>query len=585
MTKPAFSVPRYPVWPTVLILTVGAMVGVFIGGILFFIALNLATVVGGPVVWLIMMPLMLASFGLSMTAALVITPLWALCGGWLFSRMASGQTGSLARLFGVTFFSDEHPVFQVTQRMAGQLGIPPVAYVCWYESDDINAFTTGTHAENTMVAVSKGAVEKLTKDQLDAILAHELGHIASNDVGRMTYAHGLRDALTFFLMFRSIKQIARWLFTPLSELELLRFSRAREYRADATAAYLTSPESVISALESIRDQAAPPQTQGVPTMMLYAGLSSGSLLSTHPPLEDRIRALRDIAQDRHAIPPPDVVREVVETIPSEDVAKDVEAVFRGGNLTVPNFDVAAIVLPKSSQEVVLSAIIVIVIASLVVMAMPHFGFVSFVLLFLLGGFLADMLTAILHFALEYAVSDTTPVIGPFAREFRAHLVAPRRAPSKLLENLTRGAYLSLPFSILGLLISLSGGADWGSFLVGGTMVSMSIWLLWCYQIHAYAHISAYYAGTDLQARATEIFALEDTTEQVRRYNKLADTTDIPPVIRLLQRSNLLLNPAVHALHHIRRDTYFSGVNGWSNRITAPIFQKAALYFQEQRATS
>ena len=73
----------------------------------------------------------------------------------------------------------------------------------------------------------KAAIEKLTMAELDAVMAHELAHVANNDMARMTYIRGVQNALTWFLIFRGMKNIALWLFTPTSQLELMRFSRQR----------------------------------------------------------------------------------------------------------------------------------------------------------------------------------------------------------------------------------------------------------------------------------------------------------------------------------------------------------------------
>ena len=240
---------------------------------------------------MIVFPLVVTSAGMSLLFVLVGTPLWAILGGAFFAGLANGKGGSVASHFGVKFFSDGHPIFQTTQDMAARLGLPPVKWVGWYDADDINAFTSGTGAKDTLIAFSKGAVERLSKDRFDAVVGHELGHIASNDVARMGYAEGVQDAMSFYLLFRGLRKFARWVFTPLSELELLRFSRKREFSADAIAARLTSPDAMIGALESLRDQETPVQTKGVPAQMLYAGFSTGDIFSTHPPIEARIAAL------------------------------------------------------------------------------------------------------------------------------------------------------------------------------------------------------------------------------------------------------------------------------------------------------
>lgn len=303
MTEATYTVPRHSVAATVLILVIGATIGAVWGLILAFISGTAMVTAGGPLALLIAGPLLFAVFGLSTTWVVIGTPLWALIGGGIFATQASGDMGSAARILGVTFFTDEHPITQATQWMAKQLGLPPVRFVGWYDADEINAFAMGTSQDYALIAVSKGAIDNLSKEQLDAVLAHELGHVASNDMARMTYARGVREALTFFLLFQGLKKFARWVFTPFSELELLRFSRQREFTADEISAHLTSPDAMISVLESLKASAVKTPTDDW-TMIKMAALGGDSWLSTHPPLDARIQALKALASASPSKLPP-----------------------------------------------------------------------------------------------------------------------------------------------------------------------------------------------------------------------------------------------------------------------------------------
>jgi len=291
MTTKEYKVPRHSVAATIFLLVLGAEIGALWGLFLAFIGATAALTAGGPLALLIAGPLILAVYGVGTLYIVFGVPIWALLGGSMFAVRASGERGSPSQAMGVTFWSESHPINQVTQRMAHELSLPKIPYVGWFNSDDINAFAMGTTPHNALVALSKGAIDKLSKPELDAVIAHELGHIASNDMARMTYALGIRDSLTWFLIFRGLKKIARWFFTPFSELELLRFSRNREFTADAISAHLTSPEAMISVLEKLKGADIAPQTHHQPTVMLSASFD-GSWLSTHPPLNARIAALQ-----------------------------------------------------------------------------------------------------------------------------------------------------------------------------------------------------------------------------------------------------------------------------------------------------
>jgi heat shock protein HtpX len=292
------DLPRYPLWPTLLIMTGLALLGSFIWWVMTF-AINAAAIAtGGPFALMLMLPPLIATYGLAGLLGVVVLPLWSLTGATLFAGRASGQTGSAAKQMGVTFFSATHPISKVTQLLAALMGLPPIAYVGWFPNEDINAFAMGNSQKNALVAVSKGAVERLTKHQLVAVIAHELGHVASNDMARMTHAIGTQQALTFFLIFRGLKTFARWVFTPLSELELLRMSRAREFTADRIAAVMIGAEHMASALERLKEETAQVPRSDLAKVMMWSGMKRSSWLSTHPSVDDRVAALRRFSRAR-----------------------------------------------------------------------------------------------------------------------------------------------------------------------------------------------------------------------------------------------------------------------------------------------
>lgn len=298
MTANRAELPRHPLWPTVLILVLGALVGAVIG---FFLSLSTslaATAAAGPAGMFTLGPVVMATYSAAAPMVLIGTPLWATGGGWVFAKIACNRR-TLANTMGVAFFSETHEISVVTQRLASHMGLPPVAYIGWFPNEEINAFAMGTNPDNTLIAFSKGAIERLTKKEMIAIIGHELGHVASNDMARMTHAKGIQESLTFFLCFNGFKKIARWFFTPFSELELLRFSRAREFTADRISAMFIGPENMISALEKIQQEEVAPATHGYASVLLWAGFSSGSLVSTHPPLEERISRLRQFQAARN----------------------------------------------------------------------------------------------------------------------------------------------------------------------------------------------------------------------------------------------------------------------------------------------
>ena len=228
-------------------------------------------------------------------------------------------------------------------------------------------------------------------------------------------------------------------------------------------------------------------------------------------------------------------------------------------------------LPQSSRPVVAAAIVALIVGVVLVVASPHFNPFTLVAFFFLSGFFADLLTACFHFGFDYIFPYSMPILGPISREFRAHHGYPTLDPSNALVNMTKGAYASLPLSLIGIAICATTGSDVWGFLVGGTIVGMSIWALFFHQIHAYAHMGSHLNADDFNARVVEIAKLDDLHQQKREFDRLFESVSIPPVIRMLQRFRILLNPSVHNLHHVRFESDFSSVNGWSDPFTNPVF--------------
>ena len=191
-----------------------------------------------------------------------------------------------------------------------EIGMPEVAI---YEGE-ANAFATGAFKNSALVAVSTGLLQTLSKDEVEAVLAHEVAHIANGDMVTMTLIQGVVNTFVVFLSrvvgYVVDKQINRdgngqgvgymvtslvcqLVFGLLASIIVAWFSRQREYRADAGAAkYIGHPKSMINALARLGGT-APGE---LPKNIAAAGISDKpglmALLSTHPPMEKRIAALQ-----------------------------------------------------------------------------------------------------------------------------------------------------------------------------------------------------------------------------------------------------------------------------------------------------
>ena len=200
------------------------------------------------------------------------------------------------------------------QANAAGIGMPEVAI---YDAPDINAFATGMFRNDALVAVSTGLLRGMTRDEVEAVLAHEVSHVANGDMVTLALIQGVINTFVFFLsrvighiIDRAVFKTERghgpayWVTTIIAQLVLgilasaivMWFSRHREYRADAGAASLEGKQKMISALERLQKSA---NQAHLPEQLEAFGISGGmaaglkSLFMSHPPLADRIAALRN----------------------------------------------------------------------------------------------------------------------------------------------------------------------------------------------------------------------------------------------------------------------------------------------------
>lgn len=208
--------------------------------------------------------------------------------------------------------------------LAAGLKVPPKCYVI--EDSSLNAYATGFRPEKSYIVVTTGLIEKLNRQELEGVIAHEMSHIKNEDIKVMLLAAGLVGATVLLadLMFRMfiyapksgsdnkkdiriiLAIIGFWLFliviSPfIAEMIKLAISRRREYLADANGALLTRyPEGLASALEKIKNDPDPLVDKAnkatahmfISTPFRDKGSPLRNLFSTHPPIDDRIRRLR-----------------------------------------------------------------------------------------------------------------------------------------------------------------------------------------------------------------------------------------------------------------------------------------------------
>ena len=196
------------------------------------------------------------------------------------------------------------------------IGMPEVAI---YDSPDINAFATGMSRNNALVAVSTGLLNGMSKDEAEAVLGHEVSHVANGDMVTLALIQGVVNTFVIFLsrvighlVDRVIFKVERghgpafWITAIVAEILLgilasiivMWFSRRREFRADAGGAHLAGRLKMIAALERLKSTAGQPHLPDqLAAFGINGGLGSGikRLFMTHPPLDERIAALRQIS--------------------------------------------------------------------------------------------------------------------------------------------------------------------------------------------------------------------------------------------------------------------------------------------------
>ncbi|MHB1214360.1 MAG: protease HtpX [Thiobacillus sp.] len=194
------------------------------------------------------------------------------------------------------------------------IGMPEVGI---YDAPDVNAFATGMTRNTSLVAVSSGLLQQMTRSEAEAVLGHEIAHVANGDMVTLTLIQGVVNTFVIFLsrvIGHTVDRVvfknerghgpAFWITTIVAQLVLgilasiivMWFSRQREFRADRGGASLAGRGAMIAALERLGSL----HPQPLPDKMAAFGIAGGGasglkrLFMTHPPLEERIAALRAV---------------------------------------------------------------------------------------------------------------------------------------------------------------------------------------------------------------------------------------------------------------------------------------------------
>ena len=209
----------------------------------------------------------------------------------------------------------EHWLMDTVARQAQLAGIP-MPEVAIYHSPDVNAFATGATKSNSLVAVSTGLLNNMTEAEAEAVLAHEISHIANGDMVTMALLQGVLNTFVIFLsriiatavassrnnngeetrsssLYFLVSMVLEMVFGVLASIIAMWFSRYREFRADAGSASLVGKEKMIMALQRLQQLHEPQNLEGSLNAFMING-KRNELFMGHPPLEKRIEALRNL---------------------------------------------------------------------------------------------------------------------------------------------------------------------------------------------------------------------------------------------------------------------------------------------------
>ena len=257
----------------------------------------------------------LTANGLNLGTLLVFAGIMGFGGAFISlamsKMMAKWSTG--ARIIDSPSTSTEFWLVETVRKQAEKAGIamPEVAI---YEGAP-NAFATGPSRNNSLVAVSTGLLQSMSKEEVEAVLAHEVSHVANGDMVTMTLLQGVLNTFVIFLArvvgtvidraisgnrdnggggiaYFLIVMVLQVVLGILASVIVMAFSRWREFRADAGSARLSSKQKMISALERLGQGRG---ENSLPSAIQAFGIAGGGmrkLFSSHPPIEERIAALR-----------------------------------------------------------------------------------------------------------------------------------------------------------------------------------------------------------------------------------------------------------------------------------------------------
>jgi len=268
----------------------------------------------------------ISQYGLDYQSLAIFCLIWGMAGAFislLISRFMAKWMMGVQIIDPETRDPSMRALVQLIYSLAKKAGLPAMPEVGIYDSPEVNAFATGPSKSRSLVAVSSGLLNKMNPDELEAVLGHEITHVANGDMVTMTLLQGVINAFVMFFARVVAFAISRALgrrddesaestspflyqmtvfgleivFMILGSIVVASFSRYREFRADAGGARLAGPQKMIQALQALKRtveiQDPSHEQQAFQALKISSQSSFMKLFSSHPPLDDRIARLKE----------------------------------------------------------------------------------------------------------------------------------------------------------------------------------------------------------------------------------------------------------------------------------------------------
>lgn len=301
--------------------------------IFFFILTNIMVLVTLSIAFTVLTRLFgiepfMSKNGINHTSLMIFSAVWGFGGAFISLLMSRWMAKTMMRVQVIdpkTAHGEAKWLLDRVYQISETAGLKKMPEVGIYDSPELNAFATGPGRNKSLVAVSSGLLNRMNRDQIEGVLAHEVGHIANGDMVTMTLIQGVVNAFVLFFarvvaytVGQNVRGEMRWMvqfaviivmeiiFGILGSMVVAFFSRKREFRADEAGAILAGKEKMISALEGLKAnmqiqpamaQASGKEANQFQSLKIFGKKGFMGLFSTHPDLDIRIQALRKMETD------------------------------------------------------------------------------------------------------------------------------------------------------------------------------------------------------------------------------------------------------------------------------------------------